>query len=85
MTEFVDVKSFLEEKFEIKVEASIVENIMLIKMNGLDNNSLAKYIVQNFEGLKVSVKEKEGYKFGNNGWIKIEKNNNNNSVLELIK
>jgi len=85
VTEFVDVKSFLEEKFEIKVEASIVENIMLIKMNGLDNNSLAKYIVQNFEGLKVSVKEKEGYKFGNNGWIKIEKNNNNNSVLELIK
>ena len=85
MTEFVDVKSFLEEKFEIKAEASIVENIMLIKMNGLDNNSLAKYIVQNFEGLKVSVKEKEGYKFGNNGWIKIEKNNNNNSILELIK
>jgi hypothetical protein len=82
--DFSDIEKFVEERFGLEVTSSIVSNIMLLKVNGLDNNSLAKYIVQNLEGLKVSVSEKEGYKFGNNGWIKIEKTGQD-SILQLTR
>lgn len=73
MIDFHNVVSFLEDKFELPVISEIVSNMMLIKVNGLDNYSLAKYIYDNMDGLKVSVKEKEGYKFNNLGWVKVER------------
>jgi hypothetical protein len=74
--DFKTVVDFVEQKFELPVVSQIVSNMMLIKINGLDNYSLAKYIYDNLDGLTVTVKEKEGYKFNNLGWVKVERSNN---------
>lgn len=86
MTEYSDVIKFLDEAFGLEVITETLDDCMLLKINGIDNNSLAKHIVKRLDGLKVLVREREGYKFGNNGWIKIQKHNNKKSILlELTK
>ena len=71
--DFKYIVKFVEDKFKLPVVSEMAANMMLIKINGLDNYSLAKYIYDNVDNVKVSVKEKEGYKFNNLGWVKVEK------------
>ena len=66
---------FLEEKFNCNVSYEMFSNSLFLKISGLDNHSLAKYIYDNFDSISVTVKQKEGYKISDFGWIKIEKNN----------
>ena len=74
---FDDIVKFVEHRFQLPAVKEITSNMMLIKVNGLDNYSLAKYIYDNVDKVKVSVKEKEGYKFNNLGWVKVEISNEN--------
>ena len=39
---------------------------------GIDNVSLAKYILDKTEGYQITVKEREGYKFSDIEWVKVE-------------
>jgi len=68
---FNNIIEYVEEKFKIKVESSVVSNMMLMRVNGLDNTSLSRYIKNQFPNVKITSREVEGYKF-NNSWIKIE-------------
>lgn len=68
---FNQIIEYVEEKFKIKVESSVVSNMMLIRVSGLDNASLSRYIKNQFPNVKITSREIEGYKF-NNSWIKIE-------------
>ena len=63
----------IKKYFDIEPEVKYKQNIMFIRVNGLDNVSLANYIIDKLDNLKVTVQEKEGYKFSNLGWIQIEK------------
>ena len=68
---FNNIIEYVEEKFKIKVESSVVSNMMLMRINGLDNTCLSRYIKNQFPNVKITSREVEGYKF-NNSWIKIE-------------
>jgi hypothetical protein len=68
---FNNIIEYVEEKFKIKVESSVVSNMMLMRVNGLDNTILSRYIKNQFPNVKITSREVEGYKF-NNSWIKIE-------------
>ena len=73
MNIFNDIIEYVEKQFDLKTESSIVSNMMLIRVNGLDNASLGRYIRTKFPNVKITSREIEGYKFYNT-WIKVEKN-----------
>jgi hypothetical protein len=63
----------INESFKLNVQYEIDSDVLLLKLLGIDNCSLARWIVNEFDNIKVEVKELEGYKFSNDGWIRIEK------------
>jgi hypothetical protein len=69
------------EKFGTKTKIVNSPEMTLIKVNGIDNYSLARWITEEFDGVKVTVQEQEGYKFNNEGWIKIERAARNELIL----
>lgn len=71
----------IKDKFGLKAEVTQASNVMFLKVEGLDNYSLARWIIEEFDNIKVSVKEREGYKILNSEWIKIEKNDNKELIL----
>jgi hypothetical protein len=77
---FNNVVELIKEKFDVYVEHEIASNVMFLKVEGLDNDSLARYILDNFKDVKVTVKEKEKYQFSSD-WIKIEASNEKELVL----
>ena len=72
MTNFKQIVEFLESKFGIDVESEITANVMMLRVKGLDNASLQRYINNEYDDVVVVCKEYEGYKF-HNTWIKIER------------
>ena len=80
MALFDNIVDLVKEKFDVYVEHEISSNTMFLKVEGLDNSSLAKYIVDNFKEVKVTVKKKENYKFSSD-WIKVEYSDNKELVL----
>lgn len=72
MTNFKQVVKFLENKFGINIESEITANVMMLRIKGLDNVSLQRYINNEYKDIKVTCNEYEGYKFYNT-WIKIER------------
>jgi hypothetical protein len=81
LSAFNDIVNLVKEKFDVYVEQEVSSNVMFIKVSGLDNYSLARYILENYNQLKVTVKEREGYKFSDSDWIKIELSNKNELIL----
>lgn len=77
---FNNVVEFVKEKFDVYVEQEVASNVMFLKVEGLDNHSLARYILDNFKNIKVTVREKEEYQFSSD-WIKIEPSDNKELVL----
>jgi hypothetical protein len=73
MTNLVDIPNIIENSFGIKSEAILNDDHLDIRMKGIDNCSLAKYILDKCDNVKITVKEREGYKFSDLGWVKIEK------------
>lgn len=77
------VATRIKEKFGLSAEVTITSNVALLKIKGLDNYSLAKWITEEFDDVKVTVKDRElaGYKISDFGWIKIEKTNKKELIL----
>jgi len=80
---FKAIKDYVESQFDVIAESEITANVMYIKVNGLDNNSLAKWIINEFDNCKVYVKQREGYKIHNLGWVKVESSDQIKSELVL--
>lgn len=70
---FKDIIGIIIENFGFEPEYRITDNIMYLRVGGIDNVSLAKYILDKTNSYKITVKEREGYKFSDIEWIKIEK------------
>ena len=68
---FDEIIGYVEDQFNIRVETERAANVLFMKVSGLDDVSLARYINQKFD-VKIYTKKVEGYKFYNNDWIKIE-------------
>jgi hypothetical protein len=68
-----EVKDLIENDFQLKVEMEVAANVGFFRVSGLDNYSLARWIAEKIDHVIVSVKQREGYKFNNDGWVKVEK------------
>ena len=68
---FSDVINVVEQ-FGFVPQTSLKNDALYIRVKGIDNVSLAKYILDKTENYKITVKEREGYKFSDIEWIKIE-------------
>jgi hypothetical protein len=73
VTDFVDIVEFVEDKFELESEHEISSNLLLLRIPGIDNVSLGRYIKDLYADIKVTTREIEGYKIQTDGWVKIEK------------
>ena len=80
MKNFKLVVELIKDNFDVYVEHEISSNVMFLKVEGLDNTSLARYIVDNFKEVKVTVKEKESYQFSSD-WIKVEYSDDKELIL----
>ena len=80
MKNFKLVVELIKEKFDVYVEHEMLSNVMFLRVEGLDNDSLARYIVDNFKEVKVTVKQKESYQFSSD-WIKVEYSDEKELVL----
>lgn len=76
-----DIAGHIKEKFGLDAEIEQVSNMILVRVSGLDNYSLARWLYKEFDELKITVKQREGYKFNNLGWIKIEQSFNKEFIL----
>lgn len=81
MSVFNNIVDLVKEKFDVYVEHEISSNVMFIKVAGLDNYSLARYILETYKELKITVRDREGYKFSDSDWIKIELSDKKELIL----
>ena len=73
MTNFRDVVKFVSDSFQLNVESEFAANLLMIRVPGVDNVSIARYIRDEFPEFQVTTREVEGYKISNTGWIKVER------------
>ena len=73
MTSFLDVINYVSENFQLNVESEFASNLLMIRVPGVDNVSIARYIRDKYPDLIVTTREVEGYKISNTGWIKVER------------
>jgi hypothetical protein len=73
LTSFNDIIEFVEKKFQLKSENEISSNLLLLRIPGIDNVSLGRYIQDLYTDMKVTTNEVEGYKIQTYGWVKVEK------------
>ena len=73
MTSFLDVINYVSENFQLNVESEYASNLLMIRVPGVDNVSIARYIREKYPDLIVTTREVEGYKISNTGWIKVER------------
>lgn len=66
----------IKDRFGLEAETVEAKNVLFLRVHGLDNASLAEWIRVEFHNTYVSVKNRKTYEFSNDGWIKIEKNDN---------
>lgn len=64
-----DIVKHIESKFKIKCETKSENDSLYIKISGIDNCSLARWIRSEFNNVSVFVKGHERYKFSDEGWI----------------
>jgi hypothetical protein len=70
-----DIVNFVQQAFLLNVESKIEDDILYLRISGVDDVSLARYIRQNFKDIKTKTRRIEGYQLYNRGndWIKIER------------
>ena len=69
----MDVINYVSENFQLNVESEYASNLLMIRVPGVDNVSIARYIREKYPDLIVTTREVEGYKISNTGWIKVER------------
>jgi hypothetical protein len=69
-----DIINFLQQAFLLNVQSKVEDDVLYIRINGIDDVSLARYIKQNFKDIETKTRRIEGYHLYNrtNDWIKIE-------------
>ena len=63
----------IKDKFGLEAEVTEAANILMLRVPGLDNLSLANWIKEEFSDVYITVKNRRSFEFSNDGWIKIEK------------
>ena len=76
----IDIRKKIKEQFGLEAEVIEAANVLFLRVQGLDNVSLADWIRVEFHNTFVSVKNRKTFEFSNDGWIKIEKNDNSRST-----
>ena len=76
----IDIQKRIKEKFGLEAEVVEASNVLFLRVQGLDNVSLADWIRVEFHNTFVSVKNRRTFEFSDDGWIKIEKNDNSRST-----
>ena len=76
----IDIQKKIKEKFGLEAEVVEAANVLFLRVQGLDNVSLADWIRVEFHNTFVSVKNRRTFEFSDDGWIKIEKNDNSRST-----
>lgn len=76
----IDIQKRIKEKFGLEAEVVEASNVLFLRVQGLDNVSLADWIRVEFHNIFVSVKNRRTFEFSDDGWIKIEKNDNSRST-----
>jgi len=66
-----DVIDHIEDAFQLKCKTKHKDDAVLIKILGIDNCSLARWIRSEFNNVKVYVKNHNGYKFSDEGWVRV--------------
>jgi hypothetical protein len=68
------IKNHIEEKFDFDVEYKEEDNKILIRVNGIDNTSLSKWIGEEFDDVRIDTKDTiNKNKYSDKDWITIEK------------
>jgi hypothetical protein len=78
----IEIQDRIREKFGLEAEVVEAANVLFLRVQGLDNLSLAEWIRIEFHNVYVSVKNRRTFEFSDDGWIKIEKNDNSRSNTE---
>ena len=76
----IDIQKRIKDKFGLEAEVVEASNVLFLRVQGLDNVSLADWIRVEFHNTFVSVKNRRTFEFSDDGWIKIEKNDNSRST-----
>ena len=71
----------IKDRFGLVAEVTEAANVIFLRVQGLDNVSLAEWIRLEFHNTYVSVKNRKTYEFSNDGWIKIEKNDSDSGTI----
>lgn len=75
------VIDLVKNNFGFEPEIKYENDVLSIRVGGVDNVSLAKYIREKINYLKITVHEREGYKFSDMEWIKIEEQDKEHSQV----
>ena len=78
----IDIQKRIKEKFGLEAEVVEASNVLFLRVQGLDNVSLADWIRVEFHNTFGSVKNRRTFEFSDDGWIKIEKNDNSRTITE---
>ena len=75
----IEIQNRIREKFGLEAEVIEAANVLFLRVQGLDNLSLSEWIKEEFN-VYTSVKNRKTFEFSDDGWIKIEKNDNSRST-----
>jgi hypothetical protein len=76
------IQSRIKDRFGLDSEVIEAANVLFLRVQGLDNSSLADWIRLEFYNVYVSVKNRRTFEFSDDGWIKIEKNASDNRTTK---
>ena len=74
-----EIQDRIREKFGLEADVVEAANVLFLRVKGLDNLSLAEWIKKEFN-VYTSVKNRRTFEFSDDGWIKIEKNDNSRTT-----
>ena len=77
-----EIEQKIKDKFGLQTEIVEASNVLFLRVQGLDNVSLADWIRVEFHNTYVSVKNRRTFEFSDDGWIKIEKNDNSRTTTK---
>jgi hypothetical protein len=76
----ISISERIKDRFGLEAEVVEASNVLFLRVQGLDNVSLADWIRVEFHNTYVSVKNRRTFEFSDDGWIKIEKNDNSRTI-----
>jgi len=67
-----NIISCIESEFGVQVESKEIENILFLRVHGMDTMSLSSWLEERFLNINVGVKYRRLDKFCDSDWIIIE-------------